>query len=77
MLTELLQTLPSDLDSYRAVGIVWIVVAPDDPRMDRNALKWLQNGEVVKKADFGSLRIYKVVEPDPRTATPDSSPMAD
>ena len=43
--------------------------------MERNVLKWSQEGEVVKKAEFGSLRIFEVVEPNrPKDAARDSSP---
>ena len=73
---KLLETLPPDLAAYRAMGIVWFVVAPDDPRMERNVAKWVQDGTVVKQADFGSLRIYKVTEPSqPKEAAHDSTPV--
>jgi hypothetical protein len=69
----LLQRLPSDLEAYREEGIVWFVVASDDPQMQRHVRKWLQDRLVAKKADFGSLRIYKLVEA-PKSASNASAP---
>lgn len=63
-LTELLKTLPSDLAAYRAVGIVWFVVAPDDPRMESNTSRWLAAGEIALKAQFGDVKIYRAADRD-------------
>jgi hypothetical protein len=57
---RLLEDLPANLDAYIRQGIVWFVVGPDDPRMERNVRNWRNAGEVVEKAEFGALQIYKV-----------------
>jgi hypothetical protein len=62
MQDDLLKDVPSDLADYRAVGIVWFVVAPDDPRIDGNANRWLAAGEIAIKAQFGDLKIYRVAD---------------
>jgi hypothetical protein len=64
---DLLEQLPSDLEAFRALGISWLVVAPDDPRMESNVQKWLRDGEVIQRAEFGVLRVYNVVEADKST----------
>ena len=56
----LLEKLPADLGSYRTAGIDWFVVGPDDPRMESNVGRWASAGELIKKAEFGKLAIYRV-----------------
>jgi hypothetical protein len=57
---RLLDSRPAELAAYRAAGIVWFVVGPDDPSMERNVRRWVQAGEVVRPAEFGALRIFKL-----------------
>jgi len=57
----LLEDPPPTLEPYTELGIVWFVSSPDDPRMEKNILRWTQAGQLVKEAEFGRLGVYKVV----------------
>jgi hypothetical protein len=60
---QVIAARPSSPEPYKAIGIRWFVVGPDDPEMLQNVQKWEHDGEVVKKAEFGALRIDAIAEP--------------
>ena len=62
--SRLLDALPRELEPYRAEGIVWFVVGPDDPQMERNVREWEPAGDVVLQAQFQALRILKISDRD-------------
>jgi len=59
---EVIDHLPAELAPYKAIGVRWFVVGPDDPRMLRIVQNWERDGSVVNEATFGELRIDEVVQ---------------
>jgi hypothetical protein len=57
---QVVTTKPADLEAYRTIGLVWFVVGSDDPPMDQNVQRWEQASLVVKQAEFGAVRVFKL-----------------
>ena len=56
---RLIADRPPELEHYRAAGIIWFVVGPDDPTMLQNVHRWEQTGKVHREATFGNLEIFR------------------
>jgi hypothetical protein len=57
----MLARLPSDPDAYRAYGIVWFVLEPDDA-LTPAAEGWMREGRAREAARFGALRVIALVD---------------
>ena len=58
---SVLKELPGDAERWKAEGITWFVLAPDDLRLNRYVDVWIGAGRAKKKAVFGDLRIVHLV----------------
>lgn len=56
---RLIADRPPELAPYRAAGINWFVVGPDDPTMLEHVHHWEQAGKVHREATFGNLEVFR------------------
>jgi hypothetical protein len=57
---QVVAALPASVQEWRAEGIRYLVVGPDETRLKGHTDSWLQSGEATVSASFGPLVIIDI-----------------